>query len=169
MSFFFFSHSLMIIFQFSPFALSNNSTPSDSCVIITMNSLFILILCFIVITLLLPPTVFSYLLLVILDFLEHKLSMKVHCLTICICQGGQLRVPKNYRRPLFFLRVACGTLNCLWFSITCAILLSITIANWVGSKSLEIKRLYNEEWRAGGFISCNLAKMLYRRNLIRSQ
>lgn len=74
---FFLSHSVTIIFQFLPFALSNNPTPINSCLIITMNSLFLLILHFIVIMLLLPPTVFSYLLLINLDFLEHKLAVKV--------------------------------------------------------------------------------------------
>lgn len=62
---------LFAIFHFSSLALSNNPTPS--CVIITMNSLLILILCVIVIMLLLPPTVFSYLLLTILDF--HNINL----------------------------------------------------------------------------------------------
>lgn len=117
-----------------------------------MKSLFIWILCFIVITLLLPPSVFShrretYRLRLFWDINFSWRSQPDHLyLTVRSTQGA-----KAPQVATFFLEVANGVLDCLWFSITCAILLTISIANWVGSKSLTKKKksLYNEKWKAG--------------------
>ena len=95
----------------------------------------VFVLCFIVIMLLLPPTVFSYLLLINLDFLEHKLAKKVTAWPFVSAS----EVNSGFQRTMgghIFLG------SCPWsfeLSVGFQLLHSITIANWVGSMSLGKK------------------------------